>query len=162
MASYINPKCAVPLFLLEYESDAGECGRLTGYFSSIILSIIVIVVAVILYFIFNDTLNTNDISNTHNKNRIWKYILITLGILIVIWLGLPALIAWFNKVRWRGYNAQVDLYIKKGYDIKEAINKTQDLYQTQIQANAITDAAATIASAYTASNTGNNNFYWNY
>ncbi|XWV25542.1 putative ORFan [Tupanvirus deep ocean] len=153
MASYINPKCSVPLFLLEYESDAAECGRLTGYFISIILSIIVIVIAVILYFIFNET------TDTQQTNRIWKYILITLGILIVIWLAFPILISWLNKVRWRGYNAQVKSYIKKGYDIKEAINRTQDLYQTQIQANAITDAAATIASAYSTTNIKNKNYY---
>lgn len=140
MAEYLNPKCAVPTFLLENESIAMECGRYTGYFIAIILTIIVVAVALYLYYALRN-------KDYEQNNRIIKYALITIIIVLGIWLFFPAIFSWTKKMHLRGYHEQINSYVDHGFSTKDAIDKTQSLYQTGIQADAITSAATIIASA---------------
>jgi len=144
MASFFNPKCAMPTFLMGNENEASMCGKINAYIISLIVSIIVIVISVLLY----KTKKRHYINKTYRKNvRLAKYVFATIGIVILIWILIPLVLSLASKNRWRKDNAQINSYIKNGYDKKEAIGKMQDIYQSQIQANAITNAANTIANS---------------
>lgn len=140
MASYIDPRCAVPTFLLNNESDADYCGRIYGYITCFIMTIFVLVIVTYLYFQY-----------PYSWNMFLTYSLICIITLFLIWLIIPAIAAWMNVISWKGYNAQKDYYMQTGFDKKEALNQLQSLEQTKMQANAITNAGNTIGYSITRS-----------
>lgn len=142
MASYINPKCAIPLFLMTNETDAIDCGKIDGNIIFIILSIIIIIIGIYIYQMYKP------INQPNKDNRFFKYVVVTIIIILILWLVFPSLFQWMNKMKWKGYNAQIDSYLKQGYNKKDAVSQLQNLYQTKIQADAITNAAYIMSSAY--------------
>lgn len=125
-------------FLLENETIAGECGTIRGYVIALIVSIALLILGIFVYYKWRDDMTTNKI-------------LLIVGIVIVgiilSWLLIPMLMKWSTQVNWRSYNAQINAYESKGMNTKEAIDKLQDLYQTNIQADAINRGSYLIASS---------------
>ena len=158
MASLIDPRCDVPLYLMENEYDVKRCGKLEGYIFSFFLSIIVIVISILIYNrkLRKDIL-TEDEEKKRGNRRLYKYMGITTIIVILIWLGSPLLTSWLKVKRWEGYKEQIKSYKNQGFTNTDAIKKIQDMHQTKIQANAITSGAANIAAALNASRRSNIN-----
>lgn len=133
MASLIDPRCAVPLFLLENEQTAHECGIIEGYVVSFIITLILVAIGIYIFY-----------ANINNK-KMWLAIICI--IIVFMWIVIPWLNAWLNKRHWLGYDEQIKSYQKSGISRDEAIKKLQDLYQTNIQASAINQSGFMIASA---------------
>jgi len=127
MNRWIEPKCAVPLFLLDNEADAKRCGKINGFVVAFILSIVIVIFA---FYWFRQS-----------GFDLYLYVLGVVVVLLLIWLIVPYLAAWINVLNWRGRVAQVEQYEKQGFSQKETIDKMQSLHQTNVQANAITNAA---------------------
>lgn len=139
MASLIDPRCAVPLFLMDNEKIASECGKISGYVIAFIITIIILIIGIFYYFSYMH-------NNSSLKNKIIYFSVIFL-ILILIWMGLPLLNGWINKRRWMGYNEQIKSYMNNGMNKEEAIKKMQDIYQYSMQADAIENAGLNISGA---------------
>lgn len=146
MASYIDPRCALPLYLLENETIATSCGKLEGYIFCGFITLIFIGGFVYFY----------TISKNKTFNSFILYASLLLLTLLIIWYAIPAFMGWINKSRFRIYKAEMDGFIGKGLDKEQALDKIQDLYKTKIQANAIENGSLMISNALRFSNIGSN------
>jgi len=144
MASFIDPSCAVPIYLMENSEVARQCGKLSGYFVAGMVTIVAIIAAISMY------INRNkyyDEQNRHSSKRVIKYLLLTSLVVGLSWVSLPFIISWFNTIEWRGYNKQYESYRAKGLTTNEAVKQIQSMAETRLQANAISSGASTIANA---------------
>jgi len=132
MINFLNSNCQTPMFLVGKQT-AGMCGLLKGLFMAIILSIVVIVLVILIYRLaYNSNLNLNE-----NRKRMTKYLFITVAMILLILVVVSCSYMLGNITKWRSYQALINSYQAQGYDKIAALNKTQDLYQTEIQARAI-------------------------
>ena len=138
MASFIDPKCGLPLYLLDNEKIAENCGRINGYVVAGILTIIIVGISIALFIKYNNKTST----------EIVLYLMALLFILLIIWWGVPKFSGWMNKNNFRVYQAQNDSFITKGFSKEQAIDKIQDLYKTNVQSNAILDGSLIIANGF--------------
>lgn len=144
MASYIDPRCAVPTYLLSSEGVAGECGRIEGYVASFLLTLVILGISIALYF----REDKDEEGNVVQKERKpLQHFGITFGIILAVWLGVPFMTSWLKKVNWRGYKEQIKSFAQKGVSEADAIKQIQEMTQAQMQARAITQGASTIAQA---------------
>lgn len=134
MAQFIDPRCGLPLYLLDNENVASYCGKLEGYIASFF--IILILIGAIGYFYFTGKLGEN-----------YKMLGVIGIIVVLLAMVVPMFTSWLKKVNWRIYNEQVGSYINNGSTREQAIGKMQELYQTRIQANAITNGSFIMANA---------------
>jgi hypothetical protein len=134
MAQFIDPRCGLPLYLLDNENVASYCGKLEGYVASFF--IILILIGAIGYFYFTGKLGEN-----------YKMLGVIGIIVVLLAMVVPMFTSWLKKVNWRIYNEQVGSYINNGSTREQAIGKMQELYQTRIQANAITNGSFIMANA---------------
>jgi hypothetical protein len=149
MASYINPRCAVPTYLLDSKSEATHCGTLEGYIYSAILTVVVIIISITMYnrrHEYDLRHNQNYHPNNVRKLRI-NYFFTTLALVVLIWLGVPMLGSWLKGLRWEGYIEQIKSYTNKGFSKDSAIKQIQSMHETQIHATAMTSGASSIANA---------------
>lgn len=142
MASFIDPRCAIPVYLLENEGVAGECGKLEGFIISFILSIGILVISISLY-----RRELKDANGQVIKKDPLKHFGITALTIFLIWVLIPMGTSWLKKVDWRGYTEQIKSFKTKGFSDADAIKQIQSMRETQIQASAITRGASTIATA---------------
>ena len=149
MAHYIDPRCALPLYLLENEEVATNCGKIEGYVVCGVLTLIFI--GVFIYFVYR-----NNKTNALQWNTLVLYIASFLLVLLILWLAIPALSGWMNKSSYRVYKAQSNSFIGNGFSKEQAIEKMQDLYKTNVQADAIQNGSFMIANALRFSNMGMN------
>jgi hypothetical protein len=143
-ASFIDPMCAVPIYLLENEDIATHCGKLGGYVFSAILSVLIIGVSLFLYY---KKEKDSEGKIIEKPKKPVNHILCTLLIISLLWLTYPLFMGWVGRMRWRGYNEQLKSYGKKGFTTTDAVKQIQDLQEARIQASAITSGAATMAQA---------------
>ena len=138
MAYLIDPRCSIPTFLMDNEEVAAHCGRISGYVTAFILSLILIIFGAIIYF-----------SYVHQSTHFWKFFFFStiVVLFIVIWWGIPPWQSWLKKRHWQGYQEQIKSYQSAGITKDEAIKKLQDIYQVNIQADAINNAGSKIADA---------------
>lgn len=129
MASLIDPRCATPLFAMTDGKLPETCGKLDGYVMFGVFSIIVTILCVIVF--------------ATAENRL-AVILVTAVVIGLLYLLVP-LMQWLNVRRWLGYNEQVKAFIAKGFSKEDAMKNVQALYQTGMQASAITMAGSMIA-----------------
>lgn len=134
MAQFIDPRCGLPLYLLDNENVASYCGKLEGYVASFF--IILILIGAIGYFYFTGKLGEN-----------YKMLGVIGIIVVLLAMVVPMFTSWLKKVNWRVYNEQVGSYMNNGSTREQAIGKMQELYQTRIQANAITNGSFIMANA---------------
>lgn len=138
MASIIDPRCSIPLFLLEDKNIAINCGKIEGYVLAFILTILILIVCGVIYYFYMRKVD-------------YKYkllFIVSVGvILLLLWFGFPVLNGWLDGRKWMGYNEQIGSYIKQGFTRDQAIKKLQELYQTNIQANAINNAGYAIGNS---------------
>ena len=146
MASYIDPRCALPLYLLENETIATNCGKLEGYIFCGFITLILIGGFIYFYAI----------SKNKTFNSFILYASSLLLTLLIIWYAIPAFMGWTNKSRFRIYKAETDGFIGKGLNKEQALDKIQDLYKSRIQANAIENGSFMISNALRFSNIGSN------
>ena len=96
MASFIDPRCAVPVYLLDNEDVATSCGRLSGVVISVLITIMIIAASILLYM-------KKDENDPEGKNkRPTVHIGVTVCIILMVWLLIPFLSGYFNKVSFRG------------------------------------------------------------
>lgn len=125
MASLIDPRCAVPLFAVDNEEHARQCGQISGYVGAAIITAIVLIV----WGVWLATRGQGALTSVFSLN-------IALGVGMLFWL-LPMASAWISTRHWLGYVEQIRSLRKKGQSHKEAVQNVQSLYQTDVQANAI-------------------------
>lgn len=129
MASLINPKCAVPMFSMEDVSLPSECGRLGGLISAVVISAIVVAGWIAWLKI--------------NKGGIVSMSSLNVGVFVgLLFYLLPMGFSWIYERYWMGYMEQLKSFQAKGQSKKESIQNVQSLYQTDVQASAISSIAA--------------------
>ena len=148
MAYYIDPRCALPLYLLENEDVATHCGKIEGYVCCVFLTFIIVGV-----FIYLSYLHIK--SQTKTLNTLILYVVSLLFILLILWIAIPSLSGWMNRASFRVYKAQTESFIGNGFSKEQAVDKIQDLYKSKVQANAIENGSFMIANALRFSNMGN-------
>lgn len=153
LSSLINPKCNVPLFVLG-QNDAEDCGMTNGYICATLLTIVILIILGILIYRGRREVKTEQeqkqeeyITPQESGVKFSEFIYVTGALLIIglSWYYLPGLSRWFYLRSWQGYDAQIQSYMTNGLSRQDAINKVQDIYQTQIQANAIESAGRNIS-----------------
>lgn len=109
---FIDPKCSIPLFEITDRSSAKRCGRLSGYYYSVILSIIFsIIYGVYLFYLkLTQTDNTDDIEKYNQSKK--RATTVFICVLILSWICTPILSEYFNTKSWEGYKYQIDKYMK--------------------------------------------------
>jgi len=141
MAYLIDPRCGVPLYLIESKEIAIDCGKISGYFWAGVLTILVLCVGIWIY------VKIKDMSLT-KKILYWASIV---GIILLLWFVNPSVLAWMNGKKWLVYFEQIKSYMNNGMTREESVKKLQELYQTTMQANATSNAGIDIATALVAS-----------
>src|SRR5271156_4967195 len=103
-AKYFDPNCIKPIYLMDDEKQAMNCGTVTGITYSSIISIFVISITTRFYF---------KEENNERKTRI-----LIAGILcfILIWIFIPLMMRYSYKNLWIGYNNSNLELQKQGYD----------------------------------------------
>jgi hypothetical protein len=110
-----------PLYEVKNVDTAGRCGMYNGFFISLIITIIVLVISLGMYY----RLDPND-PQRKNKSPI-IYISVTLFILICIWFGIPFLSSYFHKMKYKDYKRKIKSYEDQGFTRKQAIKIIQDI-----------------------------------
>ncbi len=151
MALFINPVCANNLYTLDTVELAQECGKLSGYFTSSVLSIITVLIFSLLWYSSDKITNSDGSKTTSPDGKYHRYLFIMIIVLIFIWICIPWFSGWLNSISWKGYDAQIKGYEKQGFTRSGAIDKIQSFHQNQIQADATRTGASTIAAALFAS-----------
>jgi hypothetical protein len=145
MASLINPKCAVPIFLMENINDATECGLIGGYIASGICSLVALVAGLLAYN--NSDVEMQNGKQVHTGKKKISYLIATFCCISLIWLVVPLFASWANGRSWSGYDLQIKSLTNQGLTRQQALGKIQNIYQAEMQANAISSAGTNIASA---------------
>lgn len=135
MAGLVNPKCYNDLYTIDNVNDAAECGKIGGYFTSGIFTLIVLC---LVFHFWN---------KSSSGKESFMYFVSCLTCIAAIWILVPYISSWMNINRWSGYQAQVDGYMKSGMSKSDAIRQIQKMHQANIQAAATQNSAFTIASA---------------
>lgn len=136
LETFIEPRCGAPMYLQD-EAIAQKCGKINGYVMSAILSVFI---GVFGWSAYKKASPKSDASEDEKSDaKITQYVIagLSLGIIIVVWLGIPFLSGLYSKRQWVSYEFQIQELMNKGYDQKSAIAQVQSLYQTDVQANAI-------------------------
>lgn len=130
MSSLIDSRCcSVPTFQQTNLATVENCGKLNGYIGAAIFSVFIIALAIYLYIQVNK--KDPDPEKQKDKNKVMKNILITIGLIIlllILWLGLPALNVFFSRRQWQEYQAQIDDLIAQGMSRTQALEKIQSIY----------------------------------
>lgn len=151
MASYINPKCAMPLFMMDNHEDACNCGYLQGAVTSVICGVVSLsAVAVLCAYIQRMPEQGSGVSVKHVVGG-------CVILLLLLWLY-PHLSSWLSGVQYKGYHEQINSLMNKGFTRDQAVSKTQDLYQAQLQASAINNIGSNISGYRNSSSSGANGF----
>lgn len=147
MATLIDPACATPLFQMDSANTARECGKISGYMSAIVVSIIVI--GVMMYFFVKSGREYQDEEGVmRTKPKSWWILAVGFVVLIGVWIIVPTTSAWLNVRRFEGFQEQLKSLMAQGFSKTQAMSKMQDLVQTKMTANATVLAGEEIASAF--------------
>lgn len=141
MASLIDPLCAVPTFLLKNQEEAERCGKLRGYVNVITIVICLVIFFLVVFFLWG---KFTFMLKLKAHPMLFSIIgLIIVGILCII----PALRSWVTGRKWLGHHQQILSYMDHGLSNDAAVIKLQDLYQTQVQSGAVSQAGLNVSSA---------------
>lgn len=133
MVSLINPKCAIPLFAMDDENLATECGMWGGLIGASVISALAIVIWSIALVV--------------SKRSVMSMFTLNFAIFtgLLFWL-LPLFFSWVSHREWLGYAEQIKAFQNKGQTNKESMQNVQALYQTDLQASAISSIGVGLAS----------------
>ena len=145
MASLIEPGCATPIFQMSSLGLAKKCGGIKGFIIALVISIIITIVAVLMYNKSGKFKDQNGLEHQKTKN---KWILIIGGALIVmLWIVIPFISRWMAGQQYKGFQDQIKSLMNKGYSKQKAIDRVQSLQETKTRARATRSAGLDIASA---------------
>ncbi len=142
MASLLNSKCGVPIFVQTDKNVVGECGLYKGYITCIVITIFTAIAAVMILISKPVVKSDADTAETDkHKKEIWKHKMILLGIIVLItvavWIFVPRLMRFMDINSWGTYQNEIDGYVTQGMTRQQALNQIQSLYQARMQAAAI-------------------------
>lgn len=139
MAYLYDPRCGLPTYTLESKDVAVHCGKISGYMWAIFLTILIGIIGVYIYYT-----NVLDIFNGKNKKRKYIFFIIIGALLALIWGIFPYLNGFMRGQSWLVYDGQINSYMNNGMTRDIAIQKVQELYQTHVQSNAISNIATAL------------------
>jgi hypothetical protein len=139
MATLLNSKCGVPIFVQTDKNVVGECGLYKGYITCIVITFFMAISAIMI--LFAKPKAKPNIDPEKQKQEIRKQKMVTIGllflVLVLIWIFLPRLTKFMDINSWNTYQHEIDGYVAQGMTRTQAINQLQSLYQAQMQAAAI-------------------------
>lgn len=157
MSGLFDPACQVPVSQQKDGNLVRDCGKVTGYLVSAILTLFVITGVIFAIFTLNsDPVDPNDPKNTpEEKNRnIIIVIAVAVVLELLIWFGIPALMGFFAYNSWEGYQQQISLLEKDGMTHTQALKMVQSYEQAKMQTRALENIAMN-------NNYGYNNYGYN-
>ena len=110
MSKFIDPICAVPLYLAKNKRNVKKCGLIDGY----------IMASVIVFFIIFVIIRKYKINTVTKITSI-------IGINVGIMLGIPYLYQWYHLRKWQVRQKQLKVFKDKGFKEKEAIRQVKTL-----------------------------------
>lgn len=137
IASFINPKCSVPLFSMEDINIAYQCGSISGKIIATFLTIIIVIVGLV-----KSTQQVTTVDTSTNKTIITKrpnYTLLSICalLLLAIWIVIPSVSGWTNSKTWSGYDEEIKSLMNQGLTRKEALTSVQNLFQQKMQSDSL-------------------------
>ena len=134
MAKYIYPECGNPIYLTD-EQTAVKCGRISGLFSALFLSIVIIIFTVVLYLKSDKIENKSDMTQNTEKDK--RILYIGFGLVILVWI-LPFIIGFIRKRKFQTYQIELQSYMNSGMTRNQAIQQLQTLEIGKMTSRAIT------------------------
>ena len=130
MTNFIDPRCSTPIFRMDDISLAKSCGKLSGYYICIFVSIFFTVIYGIYRFILNNQYNFHGDIDKYNQN-IKTANIVFICALIILWIIGPILSGYLNEKSWEGYKYQIEQLVKDGISKQEAIDKIESTYNSK-------------------------------
>ena len=149
MSSLINPQCGVPTFIQTDPKLVGDCGKYSGYIIAIIITIILLFLMLSVWV--SSVHAIGPLMSQEDQDGIKRLrnskLLVLFLFIVLVWIFVPKMFSFFSVRSWESYQSQISQYMAQGLSRQDAINKIQSLYQSELQASAIIDAGAEIASS---------------
>jgi hypothetical protein len=151
MSRFIDPRCGVPIFMMDNPRIARRCGRINGFFTAMSFTIFFIIGTVILTIHLNkkqldpDTLEV--IEADKNKKFIWWPIVTGIGCIIFSWIFFPFLTGYFYTIQYKSKEIEKGRMRRRGLNEKEVYKQQQDLYEKRLETSARLKAAEIQADA---------------
>jgi len=108
LSRLFKPYCVRPLYFVDTITEAGTCGAINGLIYALVLSIVFSIIGARLY------------NSYPSRSKHIMYVVI--GVIVFIWIVLPALLSSANKNIWQGYNDTIDYLLERGYSREDVIN----------------------------------------
>jgi hypothetical protein len=152
MALMLDPKCGVPIYEQTDSDLVKKCSRIGGYFSAGVLSIFILFGAVMIYISNKKSADklseiSQDDADKSNKTMLIIIIAVTCILLLLVWVGMPALSAWMGLNQWHSYQHERSLLKHQGYSDRDIVKYQQKTFLNQQKVAASRQRAAATASA---------------
>jgi len=113
VSKFFAPYCIKPIYLIDSQDKAGNCGFINGLFYSFILTITIVLAGLKFYT-----------SETDETRR--RYILYGMGIsTVLLWVLCPTTLYYSYKTMWDGYDDSKTELQSQGYSKMEILNILQ-------------------------------------
>lgn len=148
----LDPQCGVPIYEQTDPDLVKKCSRIGGYFSAGIISLFILFGAVAIYISTKKSADkllgiTQDDVDKSNKTRLIIIIAITCILLLLVWVGMPALSAWMGLNQWNSYQHERGLLKHQGYSDRDIVKYQQKMFLNQQKVAASRQQAAATAYA---------------
>ncbi len=131
--SCCNPKCSVPLYLFEKESDVRDRGNSDGYCIATIASILITFLTCIVLF-----------SDYYTYREVIYCTLTCIILCLFCYLFFPVSCIWITVNRWKAYRLQFHLMEKKGFTHKESLLQIENVHVSEKQINALNSISTSV------------------
>jgi hypothetical protein len=141
------PACNVPLYQMDSNEVASQCGRYSGLMSAGGVAILAFIVAgVYAFYAWQKAKSDPKYKPAISTTVAW---LIAIGVSLVAWVGLPPLMSYYQSQKWTGYQLQIKNLMSQGMTKIQALDQMGLTARANLAyagqstiANAITGAAA--------------------
>tara|TARA_Y100001980_G_C14184802_1_gene54452 strand:- start:30 stop:506 length:477 start_codon:yes stop_codon:yes gene_type:complete len=150
MSRFIDPRCGVPIFMMDNPRIARRCGRINGFFTAMSFTIFFIIGTVILTIQLNKKrldVNGNVVDEDKDKKFVWWPIVTGIGCIIFSWIFFPFLTGYFYRVQYESKQIEKGRMRRRGLNEKEIYKQQQDLYEKRLESRSRIKAAEIQADA---------------
>lgn len=157
MASLFDPRCGLSTYEQTDINVVKRCAKISAYFFAGIMSLVVVGVAISIYFSNSKSIDNDPNTSSTEKNKkkgtlLAATLIISVIILLILWIGIPAFGAWSAGQSWKSYQHERSFLKSQGYSSKDIAKFQQKNYNQQMRAKAVQNAGSEIAGAIVSRN----------
>tara|TARA_Y100000592_G_C5427036_1_gene296289 strand:+ start:415 stop:897 length:483 start_codon:yes stop_codon:yes gene_type:complete len=150
MSRFIDPKCGVPIFMMDSPNVARRCGRINGFFTAMSFTIFLIVGTIILTINLNrkkTDAEGNVLPEDENKKFVWWPIAVGCGCIVFAWIFFPFITGYFYALQFESKDIERNKMKQRGLSEQDIYKQQQALYEKRLEREARLDAARIQANA---------------